>query len=441
MMRNQLSRSVVHDHITSVTDPAFPRLGHHCDVTDLISRVHRSLKIACRTIRLLAESGFDDREDVRVMPEKVIAETALLLVVTAPASAIDSSLAVLHDRLARRLVPFARSQRMLAGICLTPRHSLDYTFAHICLTHLGYRDARFDRLFSQGVSAETAFCTEQPPHRQMEYEWLRQLWGRDDTMVRLHRSVIVKHSILGRPMDALSATRDDIYAFTHGLMFLTNFGSCSARLPRSRRALAADAEAALGWCLDEEDYDLGAEVLLTWPLLGLRWSPVATFGFTVLTGVEDVAGFLPAPTTRLSRYKALREGERSRYAVGSAYHTAYVMGLLCGVMLKVGSAPPANAPRSHRRSHGSADAILELLDGESQTPHWRHYMLSLNAHGQDALAPLLLGIGLRRAAAKRDLGKMQAYLRLGDRYDLLEGAASQQAIRLLARAASLESLS
>jgi len=74
-------------------------------------------------------------------------------------------------------------------------------------------------------------------------------------------------------MDLLNGSRDDVYAFTHALMYVTDFNIRPRRLPRRRAAILAEAEAALARCLDEQDYDLGGEVLLAWPLTGRSWSP------------------------------------------------------------------------------------------------------------------------------------------------------------------------
>ena len=145
----------------------------------------------------------------------------------------------------------------------------------------------------------------------------------------------VRQSTLNRPMDVLCGSRDDIYAFTHALMFVTDFaiGPCR-RLPRRRAVILTEAEAALARCLDEQDYDLAAEVLLAWPLTGRQWSPAAVFGFCVLARVEDTAGFLPAPSTRLQRFQQLQGDRRTEYLLATAYHTAYVMGLLCSAALR-----------------------------------------------------------------------------------------------------------
>jgi hypothetical protein len=101
-------------------------------------------------------------------------------------------------------------------------------------------------------------------------------------------------SALGRPADLLSTRKDQAYAFTHALMYLTDLGSRRARLPRCQSTIAAEADAWLAANLDEPDYDLSGEILLTWPYTRRCWSASAIVGFALLASVEDRLGFLPA---------------------------------------------------------------------------------------------------------------------------------------------------
>jgi hypothetical protein len=127
-------------------------------------------------------------------------------------------------------------------------------------------------------------------------------------------------------------------------MYAADFNIYPQSLPRPRPVLLAEAEAALARALDEEDYDISGELILAWPLTGTTWDDTATFGFHVLASVEDQAGFLPAPAVRLERLSTLQGQERGQYLSATAYHTAYVMGLLCAAVLGEGRAPPRRLP-------------------------------------------------------------------------------------------------
>lgn len=231
------------------------------------------------------------------------------------------------------------------------------------------------------------------------------------------------------------------------MLYATDLGQAAIRVPRSKRLILADAEAALARCLDFEDYDLGGEVLLTWPLLSSSWSAVACFGFKVLARVEDEVGFLPAPITRLDRYRSLeRAEERSRYALATAYHTAYVMGLLCAITLNPGKPVPHKTWATNRRGADKELApLLDLLHSAStrdkgKEPHWLSDFWTLDPHERAATLPMLLTIALQRAARSHNLQNMRDALEVGVRLGLVMGPASLQAAEFLQRAATLSAI-
>ena len=66
-------------------------------------------------------------------------------------------------------------------------------------------------------------------------------------------------------------------------LYAADFGGRAVPLPRSAGELTADVEALLAACLEHDDLDLAAELLWTWPVLDLPWSPAATFAFVART--------------------------------------------------------------------------------------------------------------------------------------------------------------
>jgi Domain of unknown function (DUF6895) len=405
---------------------------------DLGVRLGRCLDVASRAVEVLGPEGYQGSDGgEEVSAEKVIAEAGLLLLVSAPAVAGSAGLTKLHTQLAERLIPFARSDRAQAGICLTPARALGYGTAHICLQRLGYRDAEFDLLLSRSLAGSAARSGEAAPHRQLELDWLRALSGVSENGSQGAERCLAARSILAQPVDLLFSGRSDMYAFTHVLMFLTGLGVTRGCLPRPRQYLALDAEALLAAGLDDHDYDVAAELLLTWPLLGLDWSPVATFAFSVLTQVEDRAGFLPSPMTRVDRYETLDPEERPRYALATAYHAVFAMGLLCAMSIHPGPRPAADLTvGGGEYGEGAAAAILHLLDRDEGPRHWREWVASLS-RVPDSIAPVLLTMLLRRAAARKDMRLVSAGVEIADRYDLGGLHSAQQARELLSRVSEL----
>lgn len=409
----------------------------HWDTANLRRRVCHALDIAEKACNQLAANGYIDPEEPanNVIPEKILAETAFLLVAVssvAQSPAIKSRI----TRLAYMLVPQARSERMLLGVALRPALALDYAQAHICLTKLGYPDPLFDMLLRRTM--ESTAGHERPPHRMLEQEWIARMWnharpGNSGSILSAARN-----SALGVPMDLLHGTRDDIYAFTHALMYVRNFNHCPGPLPRPQEKILADAEAALARCLDEEDYDLAGEVLLAWPLTEAAWSATSAFGFRVLARVEDKVGFLPAPNTRIERLQRLEGDQRSSYLLATAYHTAYVMGLLCASALQHGRKPPRNVP-ANLCSPGSAAVILPFLqDGKRR--HWQDEFDTLPPATQDSLAQLLLTIGLRRSVVRGRFDLLRELLQAGYALRLTDTPAASQAAEVLDRLSTLSSI-
>jgi hypothetical protein len=334
------------------------------------------------------------------------------------------------------LIPYARNDRVAALIVLEPIFLLDHALVHLCLSRMEFRDRRFDQLVAAAQSSRVTTARERPPHRVMEQTWLSYLAGTIDA-----RSFNFGHdSILSHSLDALSMSTDDAYAFTHALMFGSALGIRKLKLPRSAAEIAVDAEVALGCFLDDEDYDLAGELLLTWPLLTRRWSAAATFGFICLAHVEDQAGFLPAASISLDELAKLQREERPRYAMAMTYHTIYVMGLLCALLLRPSTAPPREVARM-RRYHRAAAALAEIPDPDHHKPrHWENVFAGLEVAQHESLSPLLLAIKLRRAARRRDLACIQDLLRVAARFDLLAGPAPYQSLDLLKRSALLHEL-
>ena len=410
--------------------------GRRWDLNDLERRLCHALDIARQAIERLATHGYTDSEEPsnNLRPEKVITETALLLYVTSKAAHLEQVQARIRS-LAELLIPHARSNRMLLGICLEPALAWDYAQAHVLLRKLGYPNAKFDAVLEQATRSQVSAGHERTPYRVLEQQWIKEVWNNSRNGNHRRISSPAHASVLGQSIDLLSSSREDVYAFTHALMYVTDFNIKPQRLPRPRRVILTEAEAALAFCLDEQDYDLGGEVLLAWPLTGKSWSAAATFGFRVLASVEDKAGFLPTPGTRLDRLNKLEGDERAAYLLATVYHTAYVMGLLCAAALAGDRTPPAKI-QTRGAVHGSAQILLPFLEAQERNPHWRDELELLNDSERDAIAGLLLSMALRHKTKQRDFAAVHQLLSIGYSLGLADNPASSQAAEMLERIAT-----
>ena len=95
-----------------------------------------------------------------------------------------------------------------------------------------------------------------------------------------------------------------------------------------RSAVTSDAECALASSLDDDDFDLAGEVLMTWPYLRASWPNSAKFCFSVLESIQHEVGFIPSLSLNMETFSGLSEPGRTHYVLLEAYHTVYVGGLL-----------------------------------------------------------------------------------------------------------------
>jgi Domain of unknown function (DUF6895) len=419
------------------------RRSNRWDPSDLLRRVTKSLALALRAVRALSEADFAPAGPVNnarggLFGEKLVAETAMLLHCVVPIQALDHRIGELTHEIAAALVLYARCENILAAICLDPGRALDFALPHILLSNIGYPNAAVDDLLETSLAMGDDFGPERLPYRRLEQEWLKRVWSRSSSPSQHTEARILAHSMLGRPLDALGASRFDIYAFSHAVMYTSDFGTRKIRYPRSFRDIQGDATAALAYSLDASDYDLTAEILLTWPMLGLDWNPAAVVAFMRLADAEDKLGFLPGLNFNASEFETLLGDERHRYGLSTSYHTIYVMTFLCAAALQPGRAPPALLPPT-RRSPGAGSEILGLLFADHQEPSPIGKLIEmLKPRQQDSVAPLLLAMLLRRAKTKGDLGLLRTALQLALQYDLVDGPAPAQAAALLRRSQFLD---
>ena len=399
---------------------------------DLLRRLVSALNIAKRTMEILGRDGY--REEVpsedSFGPDKPLAETAMLLYV------IDAMDGPPHRELRNHelrllLAALARSPRTALAIALHPTICFQLAMPHILLTRLGLEDPHFNRVLTLSAESPASRGREVLPHRALERCWLRSLWS--TTPPGPEFDVAVANSVMSHPLDLLWGSRDDAYAYTHTFMYFTDFGRNLRPLPRARAELVAESTGLLLRSLLMEDFDLAAEVLMTWPLMSADWTPAATFGFRVLAELEDRAGYLPAGNGVPEKFHRLSGAERTRYALAAAYHTAYVMGMLCALAVGPGRSPP------HAIAGPLAPATLvETLLGVipvADTP-WQITFRKLRLVEQRALAPTLLHFALLAKISRHDLSGTAELLEIAAQHDIADTPVCAQAAQLLQRVAT-----
>lgn len=397
-------------------------MHRNVEPSDLARRLCYALSIAQQSLELLGAEGYTNPElpDNTIRPEKIVAETGLLLYV---ASLADTGQGVKQriERVARLLIPLVRTQKILLEVCLQPALAFDYAQAHIFLTRAGFPDPGFDALLTSITNVQTSPLRERFPHRMLEQEWVGRLWKNEPPDNNPIRSIS-----LGRSLDLLHGTRDDLYAFTHAMMYVCGFEGHSNPLPRQTTELLKEAESMLARCLDDQDYDLAAEILLAWPLTKSPWSSTASFAFHVLRQIEDQVGFLPSGSTRVQQLKNLEGIERKKYFLATSYHTIYVMGLLCAVSLHTTAAPAEIDP-------DPVNLLSYLKD--DKPPHWLAEFEALNQPDQSPLTKFIFDVALSRNVREKNYSAVYELLNIAMEQNIADTPMAAQAAGLLDRLA------
>ncbi|MDM0074488.1 hypothetical protein QTH90_08850 [Variovorax sp. J2P1-59] len=427
-------------------------MGQFWDRRDLIRRIYQALDIAGRAVEVVtnrqsrtqagerASPNLIPREDLELqsrplIAEKVLTEASMLLRTVVCLRESDTAVAQAVDKLAHRIAPYARSESVMVALCREPAFALDHAAAHIHLVDLGYSNEAIDRLLKEILNGEDTGRPERLPGQDLEHEWLKEVWSGGRMNAETHRDLVAR-TCMARRIDSLGASSFDLYAFTHVVLHASDMGRHPVQLPRPIAEIEEDADAAVAAAVDADNLDLTAELLWTWPMLGLPWSPVATFGFGVLASAQDELGFVPGPEYSVPNCKLLPPLLHEEYMLRTSYHANIVMGFLCATALQLGRSPPASVAPLAAVS-GVIDRITPLLDARTREPRWVAAFSRLDSTQREALSSFALTLALRRAASVHKMSLVRECLRIGLQCGLDDGPAFRQSLALLRRATTL----
>ena len=311
-------------------------------------------------------------------------------------------------------------------LCLHPGIALDLALVPIHLRDLGLGNPCLEPFLDSVLDDDRPLGPERPAHRRLETEWLHGLWsGRVNSTVCANT---LRATSLAWELDHLSGTTDDAYAFTHAVLYATDHGRRNVPLPRAPEQIEADADAILAVALDAGNHDVAAEVLWTWPMLRIPWSPLAAEAWRFLADVA-VQGFLPGPGFDPSIHNRLPAAERDAYVLQTSYHTTLVHGMLVAAVMT--GAPPAPAPSLLPTE---CDLVTDLTPPLTVSRDWWSHVDGLSAARRRALGPAFVTMALRRAVVAADIPGLARVAREAAQRGIPETPALRQAHRLLANA-------
>lgn len=311
-------------------------------------------------------------------------------------------------------------------LCLHPGIALDLALVPIHLRDLGLGNPCLEPFLDSVLDDDRPLGPERPAHRRLETEWLHGLWsGRVNSTVCANT---LRATSLAWEFDHLSGTTDDAYAFTHAVLYATDHGRRSVPLPRMQEQIEADADAILAVALDASNHDVAAEILWTWPMLRIPWSPLAAEAWRFLADVA-AQGFLPGPGFDPSIHNRLPAVERDAYVLQTSYHTTLVHGMLVAAVMT--GAPPTTAPSLLPTV---CDLVTDLTPPLTVSRDWWSHVDGLSAARRRALGPAFVTMALRRAVVAADIRGLARVVREAAQRGIPKTPALRQAHRLLANA-------
>lgn len=363
-----------------------------------LERLYRILDTVERCIPILGVHA-GDQAGQGFKREKFMCETALLLYASFRGSD-DEGMRRRCRELGAMLAPQLRGDEVIALMALRPSMIPELSVGHVCLGQIGLADAAFDATIARLLE-----FGHKPPERvswkDLESAWLAARSDHFKPPDGLATSIA--RTALAVGFDCLTAKREELYAFTHGVIYFTDFGHRPLTPPRDLALILRDAEGALVRCMDDDDFDLAAELLMTWPFFGVPMSPIARFCLHVLMGVEEEAGFLPSLTLDLAKIGELDPEQGTRKLLDEAYHTIYVMGLLYAALLRGGQAAPETAAAPTVAPAPGMSLPARQRHGKQAAPQWEKYHAGLPPTERARLDGFVAGVALARALQANDL--------------------------------------
>ncbi|MFF7635861.1 DUF6895 family protein [Kitasatospora sp. NPDC008050] len=275
----------------------------------------------------------DDEGELVRKQDKLVLETVLLLLVA------DRVGARQNERSWAELVEYCtrwcRAQRVRYVMARHPQTVTSLGAGHLHLSALGYPDAGMDRLVANAVRTGEVGAHGCSPFRRMEQQWIfRQLAS--GPLGEIFSGLITPWDLdtpfISSDMVGIYSNRDDCYALTHALMYVTDFGQdeIPGITPEDLRSSIGSA-ACLALAIS--DFDILGELQLADAVVPGTASGAVQCGWALRTHVLHKQGFLPGPTFRDEDYERQPAAGRDAYRFLHQYHVAYVDALLCATVL------------------------------------------------------------------------------------------------------------
>jgi hypothetical protein len=172
-----------------------------------------------------------------------------------------------------------------------------------------------------------ASAVEVVPYRALDFRYMLDC-GEIDFKFPSY-SEIYKNTLLCKKPPIIYLTDEDVYAITHTLFYLSDFGARAPEaipqeeLPSVRRLVAL----LLGVYLRSKNWDLVAEILICCQCLDMRPKVVFETAWGDLMAAQQTDGMVHGPYFSADKMQQLSGSEQRIYNLKQNYHTTLVSAL------------------------------------------------------------------------------------------------------------------
>ncbi|NML21525.1 hypothetical protein HHL16_11610 [Pseudoflavitalea sp. G-6-1-2] len=262
--------------------------------------------------------------------DKVITETSLLALLAKRAADKHQYPDQKIFQLCKLLDPQVRGNQSKRLLMHNPQAAVVFGIGHAALNAAGIENALFDHFIMQAFSSGEVFNTERLPYRKMDVIWLNNLLRPDNA---IGFETTLPDGILNSRAHPIYMNTADIYSVTHALMYVTDFGRYRVPDTVDHAYINAVIDAATAHHLLSDNLDIVGELIMSAVLMGNTDSLSTGMAWELLTAMWDKFGFLPCPTFVAADFQSLSGSDATAYAFRHLYHTMYVGGILCCLLL------------------------------------------------------------------------------------------------------------
>ncbi len=344
----------------------------------------------------------DDGSQQIIHPlDKIAAETVLLLYVVdryMPQLAKGAAFADLVAEAAK----IVRSERHLFMLRANPRLCTSFGIGHVLLTRMGHLDTRFDAVFALSVSDPSFVPANKLPFRLMDDHWLIALHHRARP-AKTPMKTCLAAGLATSAISPLYMNVADRYAFTHEIMYATDFGAQALAGEICRDRLLERIEIALYDCLWEFDLDLMAEFVACAAMITDTPGNTVRFCRHLLVEVFGRTGFLPSRSYDVERLSNLLDSDRrAAEHFFHSYHTTHVHAMMLCLTRHWRTAADSAEP-----APGVVDAAFFDLSPGDQPAQWIGFLDDFACPNADKLR-IANGVQLSRLARGRRFERLFA---------------------------------